>query len=109
MIHKIKNYINGGLQDYNHEKMISITSPIDGKKIAVCPDSEIKDLKMAIDSASKASQDWRNTSAEKRANYLNKIADLLERDFDFFSNLETLDTGKPLSLCKKIDIPSSKR
>ena len=62
MIHKIKNYINGALQDYNHEKMISITSPIDGKKIAVCPDSEIKDLKMAIDSASKASQDWRNIS-----------------------------------------------
>ena len=107
MKHIIKNYINGELQDHSHKKIIEITSPIDNEKIAVCPDSEPKDMKMAIEAARKAGEDWKNILPEKRASYLNKIADLLERDFTFFSNLEALDTGKPLNLCKKIDIPRS--
>ncbi len=107
MNHIIKNYINGKLQDHCHKKTIDVISPINCKKIAICPESEEKDLQMAVQAAQDASQDWKDTLADKRASYLNSIADLLERDFNFFCNLESLDTGKPKNLCKKIDIPRS--
>lgn len=40
---------------------------------------------------------WRNSGADDREITLHRIADLVQRDFDFLVTLEALDTGKPLA------------
>ena len=43
---------------------------------------------------------WRNESPDQRERVLLKLADLVERDFQFLSVVEALDTGKPLEEAK---------
>lgn len=43
---------------------------------------------------------WRNESPDQRERILLKLADLVERDFQFLSVVEALDTGKPLEEAK---------
>ena len=44
-------------------------------------------------------------SANQRAQYLMKVADLLEQRLDEFAEAESKDQGKPVWLAKSIDIP----
>ena len=41
---------------------------------------------------------WRSTSGPERRDLLLKLADLIERDGEYLSNLESLDNGKPLGI-----------
>ena len=44
-------------------------------------------------------------TAGERSNFLLRIADLIERDLEKFARAESIDTGKPLSLARTLDIP----
>lgn len=48
---------------------------------------------------------WSTSSAEYRASCLMKLADLIENNIEHLARCESLDTGKPLSLAKTVDIP----
>jgi len=43
--------------------------------------------------------------AQDRSRILLRIADLIERDLEKFARAESIDTGKPLSLARTLDIP----
>ena len=45
------------------------------------------------------------TSYEDRARILERIATLIEDDFEAFATLESRDQGKPVSLARMVDIP----
>ena len=102
---KIKNYINGSLSNRKSINNIEVFNPALGKVYATCPDSDTKDLNQALNSAKKAFPLWSNISYKKRAQYLFKISDLLEKNLDKFSEFESMDNGKPLLLSKNLDIP----
>lgn len=54
---------------------------------------------MAVAAAKKAFHrysEWRALDASQRGRLLLKLADLLERDVKYLSELETLDNGKPV-------------
>lgn len=44
-------------------------------------------------------------SAQERARYLNKIADLIEERLEEFAVAESRDSGKPVALARALDIP----
>ena len=48
---------------------------------------------------------WSVTSYEERACLLERIATLIEDDFEAFAALESRDQGKPVSLARMVDIP----
>ncbi|MEC9072685.1 MAG: aldehyde dehydrogenase family protein, partial [Myxococcota bacterium] len=48
---------------------------------------------------------WAKLSVAERADLLDAIADGIEGELDTFAELESRDTGKPVSLAKQIDIP----
>ena len=63
-----------------------------------------------VDAAARAAKaalagPWSRTSAADRADLLDRVADLLERDLDRLAAMESADTGKPVSLARRIDIP----
>ena len=49
--------------------------------------------------------EWSKTPAAERSRILLRIADLIERDLEKFARAESIDTGKPISLARTLDIP----
>jgi len=69
------------------------------------PDSNEKDVNIAVEAAKKAFVKWSITSPEERFRILNRIAELIDAHLPELALAETNDNGKPLWLSKKVDIP----
>ena len=97
----IQNYINGEFVGTN--ETIEDINPANGEIIAHIPKSSSKDIESAVESADLARHSWSKLSLEDRADWLDKIANALEAKADEIASLESLDTGKPISLAKAVD------
>lgn len=102
---KILNFINGRLTEPIGNSYIPDYCPMNGKEYALIPDSDERDVNMAVEAALKAFKTWSKTPAEKRADCLFKLAELIEKNAEDFARAETLDNGKPISLSRAVDIP----
>lgn len=82
-----------------------IVNPADGAVVAVVDEAAPEDALAAIGSARAAFDDgtWPATPVAERAALLERVADLLARDKEALSLLETRDTGKTLAE-SRIDI-----
>ena len=63
------------------------------------------DAEAAVAAAALAAPAWGALRPSDRARWLERIADALEADAETFVALESRDTGKPLALCREIEIP----
>ncbi len=69
------------------------------------PDSDERDVQLAVDAAKAAFKTWSTMSAKKRSDILLEIARLIEKNLDALAEAESLDNGKPVWLAKQVDIP----
>lgn len=99
------NYIDENLTGPLSGKSIDCINPATGEIFAQIPDSDEKDIELAVQASQKAFPGWNTTSVEKRFKVLNRIADLIDENLDALALAETNDNGKPLWLSKTIDIP----
>ncbi len=106
---QIKNYIDGKRIPATSGEFIQNYNPATGEVYSHIPDSDERDVQLAVDAAKKAFPAWSNTAAEERSRILLKIAALVERDINRLALAESIDQGKPLSLAKEIDIPRAAR
>lgn len=102
---KIKNYINGKLQNPISGEWIDNYDPSCGEVYGKIPNSGKEDVEAAYIASTKAFPEWSNTTLEKRSRILSKIADLIEEKLDSLAAAESKDNGKPISLAAKVDIP----
>ncbi len=102
---KIYNFINGEFLLPSSNKYIEVIEPATGIPYAEVPDSNYKDIDQAINYASEAFISWSKTTIEKRSKILNQIARGIDLHADRLADIESRDTGKPLSLSKSVDIP----
>ena len=79
-------------------------NPATGEVYSQIPDSNDKDVDLAVSFAQKALESWAATPAESRFKILNKIADLIDENSEALALADTNDNGKPLWLSKKVDI-----
>lgn len=100
----LENYIGGNFIGPLSGQFIDNINPATGEVYGQIPDSNEKDISIAVSSAQKAFENWSTTSAEKRFSILNKIADLIDENSETLALAETNDNGKPLWLSKKVDI-----
>jgi aminomuconate-semialdehyde/2-hydroxymuconate-6-semialdehyde dehydrogenase len=81
-------------------------NPADGSVIAQVSEADEPLVNQAVESARRAlTGDWSKLTVPARAAVLHKIADGIEARFNDFVEAEVADTGKPISLASKIDIP----
>ncbi|MBL7786569.1 MAG: aldehyde dehydrogenase [Chitinophagales bacterium] len=106
-IKQFQNYIDGKLQAASNQQYLPVFNPALGEIYAETPDSEAQDVAAAVEAAQKAFPLWSNLPAERRAAYLNKMANLIEQQAETLALAETEDNGKPLWLSTKVDIPRS--
>lgn len=102
---QIKNFIDGQYVAPVGGKYLDNIEPATGKSYSQVPDSDSRDVEVAVTAADKAFGGWSSTSAADRSRLLLRIAELIERDLEKLARAESVDTGKPLSLARSLDIP----
>jgi len=103
----IQNFINGAFVAPVNKLKFDNINPATASVICTVPDSDEMDVEMAIDAATAAFPSWQKTSNEERFRILHAISTGIMDNLEKFAMAESLDTGKPLSLAKTVDIPRS--
>lgn len=102
---KIDNYISGVIAAPSSQQYLNNYNPADGAVYSLLADSGAEDVALAVDSASKAFDEWAAMPVGQRSTLLLGLADLIDRDLDKLALAESIDSGKPLALAKRLDIP----
>ncbi|TMP95913.1 MAG: aldehyde dehydrogenase [Verrucomicrobia bacterium] len=102
---QIHNFIDGEFVEPVGGNYLDNIEPATGKPYSQVPDSDAADVDLAVAAAEKAFADWSRKPAAERSKILLRIADLIERDLEKLARAESIDTGKPLSLARSLDIP----
>lgn len=101
----LENYIGGNLIGPLSGMFIENVNPATGEVFCNIPDSNEKDIEVAVTAAQRAFESWSVTPAEKKFLLLNRIASLIDEYSEELALAETIDNGKPLWLSKRVDIP----
>lgn len=104
MLH-VSNYINGELVAARSGRYLDNINPAEGCVYSTLPDSDAADVQWAVNAAQQAFPEWATIPVEKRCSILLKIADLIDSKLEELAVAESIDSGKPLKLARKVDIP----
>ncbi|MGC2646152.1 MAG: 2-hydroxymuconic semialdehyde dehydrogenase [Candidatus Sulfotelmatobacter sp.] len=100
----IQNYIDGRFVPGKLE--FDDINPADGTVIAQVAEASREQVDEAVNAAGRAlCGEWGRLGIRERAARLHKVADAIEKRFDCFVRAEVSDTGKPISLAAKLDVP----
>jgi aminomuconate-semialdehyde/2-hydroxymuconate-6-semialdehyde dehydrogenase len=103
-VRTIQNYING--QFVRGRREFADVNPADGSVIAEVTEADQGLVDDAVQAARKAVRgEWGRFGVRERAARLHKVADAIEARFDCFLKAEVADTGKPVALAAKLDVP----
>lgn len=91
---KLQNYIYGQWVDSQSEGFSNVLNPATQEVLAQVPSGNAADVDSAAIAADKGFQEWRNTPASKRVQYLFKLKTLLEINADDIARTITLESGK---------------
>jgi aminomuconate-semialdehyde/2-hydroxymuconate-6-semialdehyde dehydrogenase len=100
----LENYIGGNFIGPLSGKFLDGINPATAEVYYQVPNSNEKDIEVAVHAAQKAFPEWSSISTETRFRILNKIADLIDEHLEELALAETNDNGKPLWLSKQVDI-----
>ena len=102
---EIENYIGGELVKPASNEYLDNIEPATGEVYSKIPDSDDRDVNLAVDAARAAFPRWSQTPAESRFEILMRLVSFIERDSEELARAESIDNGKPLSLARVMDIP----
>jgi aminomuconate-semialdehyde/2-hydroxymuconate-6-semialdehyde dehydrogenase len=102
---QLANFIGGEFRSPASGTYFDDVNPATGAVIAQIPDSDAADVDAAVAAAKSAFPAWSRTPAEQRSRLLLRLADLIEQNLEELARLESIDSGKTVSLAKRLDIP----
>jgi aldehyde dehydrogenase (NAD+) len=86
-------------------KTFPTINPSTGEEICRVAEADAADVDKAVTVARAAFEGpWRKLRASERGRLLHRLADLIEKNADELAQLETLDSGKPISVAKAVDV-----
>ena len=103
----IQNFIGGSFADALDGESIDDYNPATAQRIATIPRSKSSDVELAVSAAESAQSAWSALTLEQRAQWLDRIADALEEKTEDIARIESMDTGKPISLARRVDAARS--
>ncbi len=102
---KLLNFIDGNYCTPIDNRYFDNIDPSTGLVYSLIPDSDEKDLSLAVSAAEKAFPIWSNMPAEERSKILVRLSEGIEKRMEQFVAAESKDNGKPLTLARHVDIP----
>src|SRR5699024_3311425 len=88
-------YINGKWTESTN--VVKVTNPANGELVGTVPTVDKSEVREAIDAADQAFTTWSALSAEDRASYMYKVAELMRENTDELARIATLEMGKSLT------------
>jgi aminomuconate-semialdehyde/2-hydroxymuconate-6-semialdehyde dehydrogenase len=101
----LENYIGGEHVKPASSEYLDNVNPATGDVYSYIPDSDDRDVHLAVQAAQAAFPAWSTTPPEERFEILMRLVSLIERDSEQLALAESIDNGKPLSLARTMDIP----
>jgi len=103
-IKSILNFIGG--EFVRGKREFADVNPADGSVIAQVSEADQGLVDDAVHAARAALKgEWGRLGVRERAARLHRVADAIEARFDCFVDAEVADTGKPVALASKLDLP----
>jgi aminomuconate-semialdehyde/2-hydroxymuconate-6-semialdehyde dehydrogenase len=103
-VKSILNYIDG--QFVRGKREFADVNPADGSLIAQVSEADDELVDDAVRAGRKALRgEWGRWGIRERAARLHKVADAIEARFDCLVAAEVADTGKPVALASRLDVP----
>lgn len=102
---QFKQYINGEFVNSTSSKVTEVLNPCTEEVISVIPDGSIQDANLAIEVAFHSQKEWRSYAAIERANYLNKMANIIRENRVFLAETLAAEQAKVIGLAQvEIDV-----
>jgi aminomuconate-semialdehyde/2-hydroxymuconate-6-semialdehyde dehydrogenase len=102
---KIENYIGGEFVEPASGEYLDNFDPSTGQVYSQAPDSDDRDVHLAVEAAKVGFPAWSATPPETRFEVLMRLVSLIERDLEVLAQAESVDNGKPVTLARTVDIP----
>lgn len=96
----LQNYINGELVAPILGRYLFNSNPSTGKIFSQVPNSDIRDLDLAVQAGKSALLEWKNLPSEDRFKLLNRLADLIDDENESFAQAESCDQGKNIKTAR---------
>ncbi len=93
---KIMNYVNGEWRKSSATNYLDVVNPATAEILGKAPLSPGSEVQEAARLANEAFAEWRRVPAPSRIQYLFKLKDLLEENFEEISRIITLECGKTI-------------
>lgn len=97
-------YIDGRRVNASSGATFQTINPATGAVLAEVQSASQADVDRAVDSARQGQREWAALPAMQRSRVLRRAVDILRERNDELAEIETLDTGKPLSETRAVDI-----
>ncbi len=102
---QLKNFIDGVFVPPFSGNWLDNINPATGQVYATLPDSDARDVHLAVEAAQKAFPAWSKMALNKRACLLTRIADGIEAQLEMLAKAEATDSGKAIITARNVDIP----
>lgn len=103
----LANFIDGRPVPPRAGRYLDLVEPATGRVHSRAPASDESDVTAATDAARTAFPAWSAMPAPERSRILSKLADLIDANLDRLARTESIDSGKPVSVARAMDIPRS--
>lgn len=90
----LKNYINGEWRTSGATEFLDVTNPATAELLGKTPFSPPSEVEQAAEAAQAALDGWRRTPPSERIQYLFKLKNVLEAEFENLARLITVENGK---------------
>ena len=99
-------YIGGGWRDAVAGRRRDVINPANGTRITTVAEGDAADINAAVIAARVAFDEgpWPRLSARERGDVLLRIAATLEAHREELAQLESIDTGKPITFARMVDL-----
>ena len=104
---RMDHWINGAPVPPESGEYLDVHEPATNARYAQVAAGDARDVERAVQAASDAFPAWAATSVSERGRMLERLADLIDQRLDDLAAAESMDSGKPVSLAREVDIPRS--
>ncbi|MDX3746913.1 aldehyde dehydrogenase family protein [Streptomyces sp. AK08-02] len=102
-------FVGGQWREAADGARTEVVDPSRGTVVTTVAEASAADVDAAVRAAREAFENgpWATTTGRERGRILNRIAQLIRENADEIAQLESLDVGKPISLCHAVDITNA--
>uniref|UniRef100_A0A480UCK1 Aldehyde dehydrogenase family 16 member A1 n=1 Tax=Sus scrofa TaxID=9823 RepID=A0A480UCK1_PIG len=99
------HYVNGKWLKPEHRSSVPCQDPITGEKLASCLQAQTEDVAEAVEAARASLENWSTLPGAFRAQYLTRLAKMIQKHQRLFWTLESLVTGRAVREIRDRDVP----